>query len=261
MTTDANHDALREQVALYAIGALDAAGRAAVEAHLHTCAECAAELAASLPVGAALAQIVPQHDPPASLRAAILADARRRAASTRATPAWLPWLAAAAMLLVTVGLAFSVGDLRRQVRQLQAQLADALVRVQDSEQRVAIAVRDAQAPLTVLTAPDLRMIALAGQTPAPAASARAYWSRSRGLLLTGDRLPPLRAGRTYQLWFIRAQTPVSAGLLAPDANGQLRTVLATPADLPDPDALAVSEEPAGGVPAPTGQILLVGRAN
>jgi anti-sigma-K factor RskA len=256
--SDATHDLLREQVALYAIGALAGAERAAVEAHLTTCAECAAELARSLPVGAALAQIVPQHDPPAALRSAILADARRTAPSARSSPSWVPWLAAAAMLVATAGLGLYVSDLRQQVRRLQAQLADALVRVDDSERRVAVALREAQVPLTVLTAPDVRMIALAGQAAAPSASARAYWSRSRGLVMTGANLPPLPAGRTYQLWFVRAQTPVSAGLLQPDANGQLRAVLNTPPDLPDPDVLAVTQEPAGGLTAPSGQMYLVG---
>jgi anti-sigma-K factor RskA len=260
MTTGADHDALREQVALYAIGVLSATERAAVEAHLEICVECAAELSASLPVSAALAQIVTQHDPPASLRAAILADARR-ASPTRSAPAWIPWLAAAAMLVVTAGLTFYVGDLRRQVNRLEAELREALVRVDDGERRVAVALREAQAPLPVLTAPDVRMINLAGQPAAPSASARAYWSRSRGLVMTGANLPPLPPGRTYQLWFIRAQTPVSAGLLQPDTNGQLRAVLNTPADLPDPDVLAVTQEPAGGLPAPTGQMFLAGAAH
>jgi hypothetical protein len=120
---------------------------------------------------------------------------------------------------------------------------------------------EAQAPLAVLTAPDVRMITLAGQAAAPSASARAYWSRSRGLLMTGDNLPPLPPGRIYQLWFVRGQTPVSAGLLQPDAAGALRTVLNTPRDIVDPQVLAVTQEPAGGLPAPSGQMYLVGTVN
>ena len=263
MTTDAEHDALRDQVALYAIGALSGAERAALEAHLTGCAACTAELSASLPVGAALALIVPQFDPPASLRAAILADARRTASPTRAAAAapWTAWLAAAAMFVATAGLGIYVFDLRQQVQRLEAQLRDALVRVDEGERRVAVALREAEAPLAVLTAPDVRTIALAGQPPAPSASARAYWSRSRGLVMTGANLPPLPAGRIYQLWFLKGQTPISAGLLAPDTSGRLRTVLSTPADIADPDVLAVTQEPAGGVPAPTGAIYLAGPAH
>lgn len=261
MTTGANHDVLREQVALYAIGALPDPERTTLEAHLRGCPECAAELSASLPVGAALAQIVPQFDPPASVRAAILAEARRSSPAAHVAVRWTPWLAAAAMFAVAAGLTFYVGDLRQQVRRLQAQLREALVRVDEGERRVAVALRDAQAPFAVLTAPDVRAIALAGQTAAPSASARAYWSRSRGLVMTGANLPPLPPGRVYQLWFVKGQSPVSAGLFSPDADGRLRTVLTTPIDVPDPDVLAVTQEPAGGVPAPTGAMYLAGAAH
>src|SRR5712692_1576430 len=149
MTTDANHDVLREQVALYAIGALAAPERAAVESHLQQCDECAAELKTLLPVTSALAQLVPQHDPPAVLRATILAAARRESPSPRAPAAWAPWLAAAAMFVLTAGLGVYVGQLREHVRSLEQQLREALVRVDDGERRVAVALREAQAPLAV----------------------------------------------------------------------------------------------------------------
>src|SRR5947208_100490 len=122
MTTDANdHDALREQVALYAVGALSGPERATVEAHLRQCDECAADL---------------------------------------------------------------------------------------------------QAPLAVLTAPDVRQIRLAGQPVAPNAAARVYWSRSRGLVFTGTNLPKAPAGRIYQLWFVTPNAAISAGLLNPDDSGR-----------------------------------------
>jgi anti-sigma-K factor RskA len=114
--------------------------------------------------------------------------------------------------------------------------------------------------MPILTAPDLRRIDLAGQPPSPRASARAFWSRSRGLVITASNLPALPAGRVYQLWFVTTGAPISAGLLAPDDRGGLTTTLQTPADLPDPVALAVTLEPEGGRPAPTGDKYLVGAA-
>ena len=77
-------------------------------------------------------------------------------------------------------------------------------------------------------------------------AARAFWSRSRGLVLTASNLPAPPPGRTYQLWFVTAQAPVSAGLLKPDASGRVTTLLNTPTDLPQPAALAVTLEPEGG---------------
>jgi len=267
-TTPLDHDALREQIALYAIGALDPGEGSAVESHLRGCAECTAELAAFLPVAGALAQVVPQHDPPATLRARVLsavATAPDRADARRPVPAWAPWLAAAAMLVVAAGTGFYAADLRERVRTLESQLRVALDRVADSERRVAVALRnaaDAEAPLAVLWAPDVRRIDLAGQPVAARASGRAFWSRTRGVVLTASNLPPLPQGRTYQLWFVTAQSsPISIGLVQPDANGSVRRLVDTRGDLPEPAAVAVTIEPEGGVPAPTGDKYLVGAAH
>jgi len=262
MTTEpSNHDALREQAAAYALGGLSEAERSAFEAHLNGCAECKAEVGAFLPVSGALAQAVELHDPPAALRGRILGAARRAPAAPRRFSALAPWLATAAMLVVTVGMGTYIAQLRQRVSNLEVQLRDALIRVDDGERRVAVALRaaaDAQAPLAILTAPDVQRIDLAGQPVAPRASARVFWSRSRGLVLTGANLPPLPAGRIYQLWFVTPQAPVSAGLLKPDEAGRLTTVLNTPADMPVPAALAVTIEPEGGSPGPTGDKYLVG---
>jgi len=260
MTDQLDHEALRELVPLYAIGALPGAERAAVESHLAQCASCAAELREFAAVGMALAQAVPQVDPPARLRAAIVSAADRRRPS-RAPARIAPWLAAAAMLLITAGMAMYVTTLHRRIRTLERELASALLRVDDGERRVTVALRAAaaaEAPLAILTAPDVRRVDLAGQPAAPAASARAFWSRSRGLVITASNLPQLPPGRIYQLWFVTARAAVSAGLLTPDDRGGLTSTLSTPPDVPDPVALAVTLEPEGGRPAPTGDKYLVG---
>jgi anti-sigma-K factor RskA len=148
-----------------------------------------------------------------------------------------PWLAAAAALALAVALAGYVVELRRGAR---------------SEQLIA----------AVLAAPDLARIDLVGQPTAPSASARAFWSRSRGLVFTASNLPVAPAGRVYQLWVLSSQpAPTSAGLLKPDASGRVTATFNTPADLPQPVAMAVTLEPEGGVPAPTGDKYLVGLAN
>jgi anti-sigma-K factor RskA len=114
--------------------------------------------------------------------------------------------------------------------------------------------------LAVLSAPDVARVDLAGQPAAPQASARAFWSRSHGMVFTASNLPALPAGRVYQLWVVsnQAPAPISAGLLTPDPQGNINETFATPQDLPQPVALAVTIEPAGGVPAPTGERYLVG---
>jgi hypothetical protein len=151
---------------------------------------------------------------------------------------------------------------------LQQRVTTLEARLQEAELRAAVAERNvlqarsaadlAQGAMAVLAAPDLVRIDLAGQTAAPRATGRALWSRNRGMVFTGVDLPPAPQGRVYQVWVVTAQAPVSAGLLTPDAAGRATAVYQTPPDIPAPVAVAVTLEPAGGVPAPTGERYLVG---
>jgi len=81
----------------------------------------------------------------------------------------------------------------------QRRLADAVNRLQDAEQRLQAATRETttvRASLALLTAPDLTDLRLAGQAPAPNARARAFLSRSRGLLFAATNLPAIPNDRT-----------------------------------------------------------------
>jgi hypothetical protein len=215
------------------------------------------------PILQGLGQAVPQVEPSADLRARVLAAAstRARANAVSSRPVFLPWLAAAASLALAIGATIYAGQLRSRIGLLEAELRDARARADASERLVVDAQRTAagaQASVAVLTAPDVARVDLAGQPVAPQASARAFWSRSRGMVFTASNLPPLPAGRTYQLWVVTAQAPISAGLLTPDTAGNVSETFNTSPTIPQPVAIAVTIEPAGGVEAPTGERYLIG---
>jgi anti-sigma-K factor RskA len=245
------HDELKANAAGYVLGSLDADERREFESHVADCVECAAEVASLRPVVGALATAVPQITPRVELRERILtAAAGSRAAAPlktrpaafhdRKSPPALVWLPLAAAIVIAVGAAVYVMRVQRQMGELQARF------------------EQAQATTGVLAAPDLARIDLQGQTIAPNARARALWSRARGLVFTAANLPPAPAGKTYQVWVVTAQAPVSAGLLTPDPMGGGTEYYMTPPDIAPPVAVAVTLEPAGGVPAPTGEKYLVG---
>lgn len=266
-TTD--HDAVRDLAALYALGALPADEGAVFAAHLAGCEECLREVRAFGAVVNALPFSLPQIDPPRALRARVLAAAgadamRTGTVATPRAPRWAvttAWLSAAALLVTGLGLGTYVLALRHRVAGLERRLGDALIRLDRSEQQLASATLDAtraQVRLAVLTAPDMRQVILAGKPPAPDAVGRGFLSASNGLLFAASKLPALPAGRTYQLWFLTAGAPVSAGLIAPDPNGRVTAAFDIPAGAESPTGLAVSIEPAGGVPSPTGALYLAG---
>jgi anti-sigma-K factor RskA len=228
------HDDAAQLTGLYVLDALAADEREAFEAHVAVCARCAAEVQSLRPVADALGTLAPPADPSPAVRAGML-----KAIRTPHVSIYVPiaWIAAAAALVIAVGVTVYAIQLRGQLR---------------SDRAIA----------TILAAPDLARIDLAGQQAAPSASARALWSRSRGLVFTASNLPPAPAGRVYQLWVLSNQpAPISAGLMKPDASGRVTISFATPADLPQPVAMAVTLEPDGGVPSPTGDKYLVGTAN
>ena len=239
------HEELKANSAGYVLGSLDPEERRAFESHLAECAECAQEVASLRPVVGALATAVPQVTPRAELRHRILSNAAAGGRTDshihdRKSPAALTWLPLAAAIIIAVGASVYAVRLQRQLGELQARFDQA------------------QATTAVLAAPDLARIDLQGQPVAPDARARALWSRSRGLVFTAANLPPAPAGKAYQVWVVTAQAPISAGVLTPDSGGVGTQYFMTPVDIAPPVAVAVTLEPAGGVPAPTGERYLVG---
>jgi anti-sigma-K factor RskA len=175
---------------------------------------------------------------------------------------WIGWLAAAAALIVAIGTGMYALQLRNRVEEAEARAFAAgrevgeMRRVLDQSQEQ---TRTLRMQAAVLIAPDMARVDLAGQQPAPKAAARAFWSRSRGMVFAATSLPQLPAGKVYQLWVVASGVnPISAGLLAPDAQGQVNAHFVTPPDIPVPVALAVTLEPEGGVPQPTGEKVLIG---
>jgi anti-sigma-K factor RskA len=268
------HDALNHDAAAYALGALASADRTAFEAHLASCPQCAEDVRQMRLAAGALAHAVPQIAPPPTLRARILIAAAPHDAQPlgmaetaardvggqrrRRLPAWLP---IAALLVFGAGLFGYAQRLQVRIANLEMQLSQAQARVTAADRFTAearaVAIR-AQNAMGVFAAPDLARIELAGQPSARSASARALWSRQRGMVFTVANLPAPPPGRVYQVWVVTAQAPVSAGLLTPDAAGGGSVYFETPVDIPPPVAVAVTIEPAGGVPAPTGERYLIG---
>ena len=274
---DTGHDELREACGLYVLGALDPAEHARLVAHLRTCDECASTVDSLRQVVGSLPFAVPQVAPPPELRGRVLSAAARvrpPRSSADATTAGASlvtkaprrnralaagWLAAAAATVIAVVLWGQVSSLQTRLGDADARLTDVSRRLDDSERRLQESTSETSAVrqrLAVLTAADALELRLVGQPPARQASARAFVSGTRGLLFAASNLPALPAGRTYQIWYLTRGAPISAGLMQPDAQGNATEAFVVPPNLATPAGMAVSLEPDGGVPAPTGAIYL-----
>jgi hypothetical protein len=143
-----------------------------------------------------------------------------------------------------------------------AQLANQRVAAtrEDADHKIAEAeqtARKAQTVSDVLAAPDLVRFNVTSEATTPRSYGQMLWSRSRGLVFSGSRVPAAPAGTTYQVWLLTSGEPVSAGLFVPDAAGRVMLVAADPPKVPRAvTGVAVTLEPTGGRPAPSGPTLL-----
>lgn len=77
-------------------------------------------------------------------------------------------------------------------------------------------------------------------------TATAHWSASLGsAVLVTDGLAAPADGKTYELWYVRGETPVSAGVF--EADGTTATAVLS-GDMHEGDVIAVTVEQAGGSP-------------
>ncbi|HEV8240409.1 MAG TPA: anti-sigma factor [Thermoanaerobaculia bacterium] len=258
-------------VAAHALGALDDDERAGLERHLADgCAVCEPELAAMTRVAEGIALSAPAVEPRAEVRRGVIERATApvplRSPGTVAATRRQPWaIAASIAALLLVGAVVWGMSLQQRLQREQrdrialaadltaarAELTRAQTQLTSGEVERAALLRH----LSVLGASRLQQVQLAALPPAPSANARMFVDPGSGqAIFSASGLPALPNNRTYQLWFITNGKPVSAGIfdVTPQGNGRVLVQAAPPTGV----IWAVTVEPAGGVPQPTGQMVL-----
>jgi len=112
--------------------------------------------------------------------------------------------------------------------------------------------------LRILSSPTAKMADLHGTDEAKDAYALVFVEpETRRGFFYANNLPSLPAGKTYQLWVI-TDKPVSAGVFSIDRGHKGRLLMRNIPTVRRIKKFAVSLEPEGGLPQPTGSIYLTG---
>jgi hypothetical protein len=134
-------------------------------------------------------------------------------------------------------------DRGKQLKQLQAQVSQDAAALQAMGQ--------------VTGAPDSAQITLLQQPNGPPGQAHMLYNARMGLGVYSGQIAPAPSGKSYQLWLVPSSgAPISAGLV--DANQQNGAVIVRLTPGLAAKAFAVTLEPLGGRPQPTGPMVLVG---
>jgi anti-sigma-K factor RskA len=257
MTTNCEH--LRESYELFVFGTLEDAEREEIAAHLgRGCAECVAGVARARLLATHLGAAAPPAAPPAHLRAHVMRAVVQ--ATPRMQTFWesIIWrmafpvsaVAVVTLLLVLFGLSREIGSLNLELKTLQKSFRDARQR----EQVLLARGNGYRAALALMSAKESREVRFGPKQP----DGRVYLN-PKGLVMIAANFPQPPSGRTYELWLLRkgVKAPEAAGVFDPDVNGGAMHVLMRDLDVSQVQAVAVSDEPPGGVNAPTGTIMLV----
>jgi hypothetical protein len=260
MNIDDAHDAMLDDVAVYALGAMAPADAKRVREHLATCADCRAEYAALRPAADAVAYSAEacasgQNGPHASalLKPRIMREVRASiapAVAERARPAfvWPAYLVAAACIAIALISTIANISVGGQLKTAQTEL-EASRLAESQSARVLDADRTTIADLTS---------ADAKRYPVPNG---AVVARGGKIYLAMHDMPTPPKGKVYQAWTLPkgSKTMAPSVTFVPDPHGV--AVFALPQDARATAAVAISVEPDGGSKAPTTKPVAVAALN
>lgn len=295
MTTYSD-DQLQDQLAAYALGALDPEETLAIERAVAASPEHQEELRQLREVVAQLAYAAPRATPSPAVRerlmtrvtasqaAAPAADAsagtgpRARRPFAWIMPATLTLLCAIVLVLggISRNLSQSVAALDRANRdlvttmvQLERALADTRTRQESmalqlagSQQQIAdLNARLAQEQYVVsfVTAPGVatRQLTAAQSNAAAQGEMYMYPGNSQAVVLFSG-LPTLEPGKVYQFWLADGQKQVAGGTFSVDSSGIASLLVQAPREVNAFSQVLVTVEPLGGSTAPGEEIVLTG---
>jgi anti-sigma-K factor RskA len=261
------HPTRPEDFDLYALGVLEGEEKAAFEAHVPTCAACAEKLAEARGRIALLAFAAPLVAPSPAVKERLMRQIHAAPASSGArVPQRAPreperaegffgrWWAAAALVPVAAVLILVSVRLWQQNTRLIDELGEERAELQKQQGQL----DEARHIVALMEAKDTMTVALASQPGMPKGDVRVMYNAKMGMAMCDGWVDPAPANKSYQLWLVPMDgKPISAGLIEPSTGPMKPWTVKLPPGV-EAKAFAITLEPEGGMPQPTGPMVLVG---
>jgi len=251
------HEQYAEDLALYALNALQGEDRARVDAHLATCAACRLGLEQLRGDTALLALSTAGPRPPQRARQRLLDAISReprvpQVVQTSPRHSWwgiLGWAATAAIVIFALSLWKENSALKTTLSSVSSQSARNARELEE--------LRRIAAPLI---APEAQHITLVSTRTPAQPQGKALYLRSRSsLVFLANNMPPLPPQKAYELWLIPTTgSPIPAGIFKPDAHGSASVVNPPLPSGVEAKAFAITVENEAGASTPTMPIVMIG---
>jgi len=165
---------------------------------------------------------------------------------------WFGYAIASVALLIIVALGIYTNDL--------------IITVDTQEQKiVALQTEVAQREemLKILQSQHIEMVLMNGMEPSPSGYGKIFWDPvKKTAIFQVSQLPMVPEDKEYQLWVIRKGEKLPAGVFAvrseKEQESYFKIMNLNVESKKDVEAFAVTLEPKGGSPQPTGSIYLLG---
>lgn len=164
--------------------------------------------------------------------------------------------ASVVFMIVSIGLLFQTQDLNQNLVEKEILISEqtGLIRALETE------VERKEELLTILEARDVDLILMDGLDVNPTGYGKVVWDKDNGqALLQVANIPRVPTAKEYQLWFVVNNQPISAGVFAvnnPAEDSFFKISEFQQAE--NTGAFAITLEPEGGSPQPTGDMYLLG---
>jgi anti-sigma-K factor RskA len=260
------HPTREEDFDLYALGALEGDEKHAIESHAASCSECAHKLAEARGRIALLAFAAPPFELSPGVKECLMRQLHSAAEGRAYEPARVEpestrgifgrW-SAAVLAPAAAALALASVFLWLQNARLEKQIAEQRL-VLDDQKQLAEQARDL---LALMQSGRTVSITLKPMPGMPQGDVKVMYNSDKGKLVYEGWISPPPDDKSYQLWLVPMDgSPISAGVFNPETGDTNMWLTSVPQGV-TAKAFAITMEPAGGMPHPTGPMVLVGPAS